>query len=218
MSKRGNKEALTRTRAELGEVLTRYETDRVWDTIQAKDLDPKLMSWVGECLIRGQSPDHVAMNLGFSGKTSKQWKKIAAYFRGGFRADAEAYLYHQTKELLRTIDGLKKIVEDSIENGTPHVVTYPAGKGQGGSCEVIRVKGATRELAGIVRAYAEAIKTPVALWKDFGAIGDKGGGPQGVTIQVLNNIRLPSAEEIREAQQKMIDRAKSIELRVGELK
>ena len=130
--------------------------------------------------------------MGIRGPNSKQWTKIQAYFRRGFRADAEAYLYNKTYEFFKVIDKAKAVLEDAFENGTPHVTADKEG-----DVTVTYVKGATRELGSFIESYAKSIAMPVKLWKDYGAIGEKKDiGPGGVTIVVNTNVPQRTQVEI----------------------
>lgn len=213
-SRKGQDSAAYSTRCdEVKEVITRMNEDQLWDSTNARDLDPRLIDHVCEQIESGVSPGEIARNLNLpGGKNSRQWKKIAAYFRQGFRADAEAYLMQQTHKHYKNLDRLREVFEDALENGVPIVI--PATKET--STEVIRVKGATKELAGFAKAYGEAVSLPVKLWKDFGAIGEKKDvGMGGTTIVVQNNIPMPSVEEIMAHQDEMEARAKAIEVKSG---
>lgn len=191
-------------------VMARMEEDRVWDTVQARDLDPTLIEYVAQKIERGWEPKEIAKSLGMTGVGSREWKKIQAYFRQGFRADAEAYLYRQTLRFYKTIDDVKEILEDAIQNGTPHVLVNP----KDGSHEIIRVKGATKELGSFLESYSKSIALPVKLWKEYGAIGEKKEGTgQGITIVVENSIPMPSMKEIEDHKKEVQARISAIEVK-----
>lgn len=200
---------------EVKAVVTKMTEDQLWDSVQARDVDPLIIEYVSEQVLAGKLPGEIARDLGLrGGKNSKEFKKILAYFRQGTRADADTYLYRQTHKYYKTIDDLRDKVEDAMENGIPHLVEI---KGVGGFTErheVIRIKGATPELAQLLKAYGDAISLPVKLWKDFGAIGEKKDiGPGGVTIVVQNKIPFPTESEIRAHQEEMKAKAKTIEVK-----
>lgn len=191
---------------EVKAVIHHMDETQIWDSVQARDLDPKITDFVAEELKAGFSAPEIARRLGIS-VLSRQWKKIQAYFRQGFRADAEAYLYQQTHKYYKSLDQARDVLEEAFEHGTPHVTADKEG-----NVTVTHVKGATKELAGFIKAYGEAIALPVKLWKEYGAIGEnaKQLTPGGVTILVQNNIPMPSVEEIRAHQEKMKERVQVI--------
>lgn len=195
---------------EVRAIVLQLDENAAWDHLQARDLDPKLIDFVADLLTRGIQPGVIAQkHLGLSGKNDKRWKKIQAYFRQGFRADAEAYLFNQTQRYFKFIDRAEKVLEDAFENGTPHVTKEG---------EVLRVKGATPELAGFIDAYSKAIAHPVKLWKEYGAIGDKKDvGQAGTTIVVNTMIQMPSADQIRSHQEEIRRKQEAIEVKKREL-
>jgi hypothetical protein len=194
-------------------VITQMDDDKLWDSVHARDIPPKIIEFVTQKLEAGSTAGEIARDLRLpGGKNSKQWKKIQSYFRQGFRADAEAFLYQKTTEYYHMLVKYKEILLDAIENGTPHVVSDGVGP-----TEVIRVKGATKELAAMIKIYNESISAPVKLWKDFGAIGEKKDvGTSGVNIQVINNIPMPSSEEIRKHQEEIAAKQQAIEVKSGQ--
>lgn len=194
------------------EVIHRMDQDAAWDQIQAKDVDPKVMDYVREELSRGVEAGNIAKALGFwHGTADRRWKKIQACIRMGFRADAEAYLYMQSRKLFQVAEKAREVLDDAFEEGVPVVVEIKV-KGSTVGHEVMHVKGATKELAGFLKAYTEAIATPVRLWKEYGAIGEKkDAGSTQPTIIVQNNIPMPSAEAILKHTQEMEAKAKAIE-------
>lgn len=195
------------------DVISRMDQNLVWDSIQAKDLDPELMDYIAKELIRGMTPGEVARNIGIKGGVhSKQWKKILAYFRMGFRADAEIYLYKETNKFYKILEKAKIILEDAIENGVPHVLFTPPTDGHTGYHEVVRIKGATKDLSSFIMAYSKALELPVRLWKDYGAIGEKRDTAQSVTILVQNNIPMPSMEDIKKHREELKNKVKEIEV------
>src|SRR5258707_1143484 len=88
------------TLSEVMGILYRMDADKAWDMVLSRDLDPKLIQWVAQEMRAGKRPPDICRALGFSGVHSKQWKKIQAYFRQGFRADAETYLVRETRHML----------------------------------------------------------------------------------------------------------------------
>lgn len=208
------------TRAEeVRAIVYKLTEDSAWDHIQARDLDPKIIDFVAQRLSDGALPGDITKELGLSlqgGKNSRQWKKIAAYFRQGFRADAEAYLFQQTHKYYKMIEKAREVLEDAFENGVPIVVTNPEAPP-----EILYVKGATKELGSFLESYSKAIMLPPKLWKEFGAIGEKPGvvpGNQGLTIVVENNIPMPSVDQIKAHQAEMRARATAIEVKAMPVK
>lgn len=194
------------------QVITRLDETQTWDQIKSRDVDPAVMDYVKKELTHGVPPHTVAKALGFKhGVNDRRWSKIQAGIRLGFRVDAEAYLYLQSKRFFTTIEKARQVLEDAFENGVPVIVTSVV---RGSTItEVIRVKGATKELASFIKTYSEAIKMPVDLWKAYGAIGDKKEGNQGVTIVVQNNIPMPTEKEILDNQARTIARSKAIDVK-----
>lgn len=186
-------ERSTLAREEVKAVIQEMNATAAWDHIQAREVDPKILDFVAERLHAGVPPGEITRELGLShygGKNSKQWKKIAAYFRQGFRADAEAYLFQQSHKFFKTIELAKDVLEDAFENGTPQMDA---------DGNVHYVKGATKELGSFLESYSKAIMLPLKLWKEFGAIGEKkdaGAGNGGVTIIVKTNVPRPTQEEV----------------------
>lgn len=187
-------------------ITTKMADDGLWDTIHAKDLDPKIVEFVSERIIEGDQPEKIIKALGLpGGKLGKPWKKIQAHFRQGFRADAEAYLYEQTHRFYKVLHHCRELLEDAFENGTPHV-----SEDDNGYVHITRVKGITPELTAFIKNYSDAIAMPVKLWKDYGAIGEKERGPGGVTFVIENNIPLPSPDEILRHQKEIQARVQAI--------
>lgn len=189
-------------------VVSRLDADAAWDSIQSRDLPKELVDYVADRL-QETEPHRICQELGITGgKNSKQWKKLAAYFRAGFRYDAEGYLFQQTQKFYSVIQRAREILDDAFENGTPQIIVNQ----KTGDYEEIRVKGATKELTSFLHAYGEAISTPIRLWKDFGAIGEKSDiSTKGVTIFVQNNIPMPTQEEIKAHQEEMQKKMQAIE-------
>lgn len=205
-------EAYHQRKNEVREVVERYTADEAWDNLQARDLDPKLTTVVEEMLQKGFSPGEICNQLRMKGGTQgKAWKKLQAYFRQGFRADAEVYLMRATHKYYKVMDKALEVLEDAFENGTPVLTEIKGEKGATLGHDVIRVKGATRELASFLKAYSDSVRLPVQLWRDFGAIGEKKDvGPGGVTIVVQNNIPMPTSEEIEAHQKTLIIRGEKV--------
>lgn len=188
---------------EIKAVVTKLDADMAWDHLQARDLPPELIDWVAQALKDGHTPAEVTKSLGLkAGKNSKQWKKIQAYFRQGFRADAEAYLMRQTEGYFKIIEKAKAVLEDAFENGTPHVLD---------TGEVIHVRGATKELGSFLESYSKSIQLPVKLWKEFGAIGEKKDpNSGGLTIIVKSSVPRRSQEEVDAYRKKYIEAGKPV--------
>jgi hypothetical protein len=191
------------------EVISKMTEAAAWDHIQARDVPMEIIDFVAEKIHRGVSPGQITKELGLNpagGKNSKQWRKIQAYFRQGFRADAEAYLIQQSHDYYRILQKTKETLEDAFEHGAPIV-------NEEGS--VIHVKGATKELAGFIETYSRAVQTLPKLWKDFGAISESGGkggaaGPGGVTIVVKTNVPSPPQADVDAYRKRMLDLQKPV--------
>lgn len=195
---------------EVRAILVQMDENAAWDHIQSRDIDPKIIDLVAGLLTQGIPPGTIAQkHLGFTGKNDRRWKKIQAYFRQGFRADAEAYLFNQTQRYFRFIEKAEATLEDAFENGVP-ITTAD----KNGNVTITRVKGATKELGSFLKNYSEAIAVPVKLWKEYGAIGDKkDAGSSGTTILVQNNIQMADPDEIRRHQEKIAEKAKALEMK-----
>lgn len=198
---------------EVREVVHRLNENQAWDVLQARELPPELIAYVSQKLAGGWTPGEICKDLGLNihgGKNSKQWRKIQAYFRQGFRADAEAYLFQQTHKFYKVIERAKEILEDAFDNGTPHVDPETGA--------VTYVRGATKELGAFLKAYSESIILPVKLWKDFGAIGENptklpgGGSPGGVTIVVKTHVPTRSQADIDAYRERMAKMAPVIDV------
>lgn len=193
--------------SEVRAVIASHDASKAWDTLQSKDLDSRITDFISVKLHEGYSPPEICRMLGLPNTGCKQWKKIQAWLRAGFRADAEVYLFQQTHKFYKAIDKARELWEDAVENGTPHVVEKVNG-----DIVVHKVKGATKELCQLLDAYGRAIEQPVKLWKTYGAIGErKDVAPGGTTIFVQNNIQFPSPDEIRKHKEAMIEDVKSVE-------
>lgn len=198
--------------ADVRDIIHKTMEAAAWDHVLARDLDPKIIEYVAKRLNAGKTPGDICGELGLNGhggKNSKHWKKIAAYFRQGFRADAEAYLFQQTHKFYKVLEKAKDTLEDAFENGTPHFDSETS--------QVIRIKGATKELGSFLESYSKAIMLAPKLWKEFGAIGERKDHipGQGTTIVVENLIPMPTVEQILTHQEQMKSRAAAIELKSG---
>ncbi len=192
--------------------MTNLDKDAAWDHVMAKDLPEELTSYVVEQLQAGVEPRVICKALGIKSVGSQQWKKIAAWLRQGMRASAEAYLTQQTTDFYRVLKKAREVLEDAFENGVPIVTQDTVGRESVTS--VIRVKGATKELANFLAMYSSAVQTPVNLWKSFGMIGEKeNGGQKGVTIVVNNSIPMPTVAEIKSHQEEMQKKMEAIEVK-----
>lgn len=201
------------------EVMVRLEQDLAWDRMQARDIPPEIIDYVAPRMAKGVPPSKIALGLGLrekGGVASREWKKIQAYFRQGFRASAEAYLFQQTKDVYETLEKAKEVLDDAFMNGVP-VVEQTSYKDKDGckqvETEVHYVKGATKELAGFLDTYGRLVMLMPKLWKDYGAISEtaaKGGAPGqgGLTIVVKTNVPAPSQADIDAYRKKMIDLSK----------
>lgn len=189
-------------------LVVRMDQDLVWDHIQARDLDQDLIDFVANKIHAGFNASEICKELGLKGgKTSRQWRKIQAHFRHGFRADADVYLESQTRKVVQVIEKTRLAIEDALENGTP-MLNPKTG-------DVTYVKGATKDLAAMLAAYDKIVGTPVKLWKDYGVIGEKKeSSGSGVTIVVQNNIPMPSQSEIVAHQKEMQAKLEAIEVKV----
>lgn len=203
------------------EVMTRLSADAAWDRMQARDVPPEIIDFVAPRLAKGVPPQTIARDLGLrekGGVASREWKKIQAFFRQGFRASAEAYLYQQSSDYYKILTKTKEILEDAFENGVP-IIEQTTFKDKDGckqvETEVHLVKGATKELAAFIETYSRAVQTLPKLWKDFGAIGEAPGkagapGQGGLTIVVKTNVPTPSQADIDAYRQKMVDMRKPV--------
>lgn len=201
---------------EVRAIIAQMSDAGAWDHIQSRDLDPRIVDFVAEKLVAGLGPAEIVRMIGIRSTVSKEWKKIQAHFRMGFRADAEAYLMQQTHKFYKVIEKARLILDDAIENGVPVVVQHKDSTGQSLEPQILRVKGATPELGSFLASYSKAIALPVKLWKEFGAIGERPDmkNHNGVTIVVQNHIPLPTADAIREHQEELQAKMKAIEVKV----
>ena len=183
--------------AQVRETLHLLTEKRAWDHLKARDVPPEIIELVEERIVAGDQPRKICVMLGLNrhgGVHSSAWKKIQANLRGGFRADAEAFVLRQTTQLFGVIQKLKETVDDAFDEGVPIV-----GFDKFGQAHVTHVKGATKELGSIIESYAKAVAAPVKLWKELGAVGEKSGGvpgQTGTTIIVKTAVNLPSQEDI----------------------
>lgn len=202
------------------EIMVRLEKDVAWDRMQARDVPPELIDFVAPRLARGVPPATIARDLGLrekGGVNSREWRKIQAFFRQGFRASAEAYLYQQTNDYYKILNRTKEVLEDAFENGTPVIEHFIEEDRQTGlkttKVNVVTVKGATKELQGMIETYSRAVMLMPKLWKEYAAIGEAPGkasapGGGGLTIVVKTNVPTPTQAEVDAYRNKMLEMKK----------
>lgn len=162
-----------------------------WDQMQAKDVPAEILNFVAQRQEEGIDLPEIRRELGIARSTDRSWRKINAAIMQGQRIDRPMLLQHIAYKWAKMSKKVEKLIDDAILNG----VQVPTADG------VVTVKGASKELAGIIDTWLRGQATFVKIGKDLGAFVDtegKGGGNAGVTIVVQNNVRLASREKIEE--------------------
>lgn len=210
---RRGKRAYEKRCEDVRKTLTRLDENLAWDSIQARDLPPDLIAFVESELVKGVTPGQLCKVLGLNrhgGKNSRQWRKIQAYIRQGFRADAEGYLFRMTHDFFETMQKAKTVLDDAFENGVPIVEQTKVHDRDGGfkvETQVHYVKGATKELGSFLESYGKAVMLPMKMWREYGAIGEqqsKGSSPGGITIVVKTNVPTPTQAQVDSYRDRML--------------
>ena len=200
-------------RREIAHALVKRNNElALWDSIQARDVDPQILEFVIEQFELGTEPRGIRRILGINASTDKSWKKILAGVRQGIRVDSTGMFLrlHTQNELIG--GKMQKLIE--------HELTSMQERAEGKDSELPPYRGFSKEITMAVDALNRLRQGTVKLGKELGVFeqpGEKGQGGGGVTIVIKNHIPFPSAQEITAHQEKnaaknkeLLEQAKAI--------
>jgi hypothetical protein len=182
-------------------LINKISEEGLWDSMKAKDVPEEVVKHVITELDLGKDPSQVRREMGIKSQTSKEWQKISAAIKMGYRVNSTTYFHRMfsrnenvqaklyalvDKFLEQDIDALKELDDDD----KPWLRTY------------------AKEITPMIDALNRLQQGVVKVGKDLGVFTDpasenKGGG--GVTIVVKSNIMLPTPEDVIKERAKIVE-------------
>jgi hypothetical protein len=213
----------TQQRAELkirqtaARMLIEENTERkLWDTLQAKDIDPRIVEQVADMLATSADTRYIRRELGL--QNDRAWRKVLAAVRGGIRVNGTALMARWLTQNEKIAGLMQSLIERELEqmqNGTDTV----DAEGR----PVKKYAGFSKEITMAVDAINRLRQGTVKLGKELGVYeqpGEAGKGGGGVTIVVQSGVPFPTAEAIaksqaesREQNRELVEKSKAIEVK-----
>lgn len=181
-------------------VLT-LEADRLWDQMSAKDVPQEIVGYVSEMIRDKKTPEEIRSALGIASANDAAWKKIVSAFSAGHRINAPVLVSQMLERHLWMSKQLEDQIIEALENGVEVVVGNPKD-----GYERIKKKGPDVSLTATVTAWSKLQESFIKMATQAGLMRDPlaaKSGPQGTTIVVQSNIRMPTADEIRAHQEQV---------------
>lgn len=187
-------------------MLIEENTERkLWDTLQSREIDSRIVEQVADMLASGDDPRHVRHELSI--RDDRAWRKILAAVRGGIRVNGTA-MFARWLTQNETIAGkMQDLIERELD-----ILSQPVAEGDGGAK---LYKGFSKELTMAVDAINRLRQGTVKLGKELGVFesseaAKSGGQGGGVTIVVQSNIPFPTSEQIAANQKSLEDRNREL--------
>lgn len=174
-------------------MLNKMSEEGLWDSLKAKDVPDDIIQHVLAELELGKSPQMVRREMGIGSQTSKEWQKISAAIKLGYRVNTPTFfhkIFTRTERIGDKIDGFlndfldqdRERLKELDKDGIPLLDSY------------------VKCLTPMVDSYNRLLQGQVKIGRDLGVFTDPNtegkGTTGGVTIIVKSNIQLPSTQEM----------------------
>lgn len=178
----------------------------MWDSLKARDIPDDIIKFVLSEIDTGKDPREIRKSLGIHSQTSKEWQKISAAIKLGYRVNAPTYFHRLLGRNEKIVNKLYAVIDKVLDTDVDYLMNNSTEKGQ--SFLNIFAKDVTPMVDAMNRLQQGTVK----IGRDLGVFSDpqaesKGAGGQGgVTIVVKSHVIMKSPEEIvREKRQKIIE-------------
>ncbi len=174
-------------------IVNKMSEQGMWDSLKAKDVPEDIVHHVLSEIELGKDPRDIRKELGIKTQTSKEWQKISAAIKMGYRVSAPTFFHRLIGRNEKLSEKLYKILDEVLDTDVEYLKNNETEKGER------FLKIFSKDVTPMIDAMNRLQQGTVKLGKDLGVFADpqaeqKGGG--GVTIVVKSNIAMPSAEEL----------------------
>lgn len=164
-----------------------------WDSMKAKDVPDEIVQHVLSELSLGKSPVEVRREMGIKSQTSKEWAKISAAIKMGYRVNATTYFHHLISRQERMAGKLEKVINHVLDQDVDTLQETEDAKGNS------IFSYWAKDIAGLIDSYNRLTQGIIKNGKDLGVFADPGSeGAKGTgpTIIVKSHITLGPKEPI----------------------
>lgn len=183
--------AIGARREVIATMINKLSEDGLWDSMKAKDVPDEIIKHVLTELDLGKDPTTVRREMGIKSQTCKEWQKISAAIKMGYRVNSTTYFHRLfsrsermqeklfaiiDKVLVQDVEVLKKLDGDD----KPWMRTF------------------AKEITPMIDAHNRLQQGIVKVGKDLGVFTDAAHDhkSQGTTIIVNSNITLKSPDQV----------------------
>lgn len=175
----GGYETFVVSQGKAREIVQRYNAERLWDNLKARDVPAEVLEFAKDQLEAGFGIQAVRRQLGIKSALDKSWVKIASALRGGTRVDASAFFLRMQTRCETVAQKLYEFVDQALTDPEKMAVI---GKEVTMACDAMN-----RMQQGMVKVGRE-----LGVFETQG----EGGKSGGTTIIVQSNVNLPSQSQI----------------------
>jgi hypothetical protein len=186
-----NCKEIAQRREVVAQIINKHNEEGLWDTMKAKDVPEEVVQYVMSQIDLGVDPSQVRRELGIKSQTSKDWQKISAAIKMGYRVNATTYFHRLMGRNERIATGLYKILDHVLEQD---VETLKETDNEGKPW----LKTYSKDITQMVDALNRLQQGTVKLGKDLGVFADNSDGKSntGTTIIVQSNIVIPKGKPV----------------------
>jgi hypothetical protein len=174
-------------------IINKMNEDGIWDSMKAKDVPEEIVEHVVAEIDLGKSPSQIRKEMGIRSQTGKEWQKISAAIKQGYRVNSTTYFHRLFGRNEKISEKLEKILNKVLDDDVEILKNLKTEDG------TTFLKIFTKEVTPMIDALNRLQQGTVKLGVDLGVFNPPGGGEgksSGVTFIIKSNILLPSAKEI----------------------
>lgn len=194
---------ITERKERVHSILRRYEGEALWDTMKAKDVDPEILEHIQIELAHGKELRTIRRELGIASQTSKQWIKISAALKAGWRVDSAGLFITMLGRQEKLASKMYKLVDEFLDTDSKAIEELKKTDKKG----VPLLDAYIKYMTPMIDALGRNQKTTVEIGKALGVFqeSNEAGKSQGTTIVIQNNVPLPTPQQILDAKRKTIE-------------
>lgn len=184
-------------------ICNKLSEEGAWDSMKARDVPQEIVQHVLSQIDIGKDPREIRKELGIHSQTSKEWQKIAAAIKIGYRVNAPTYFHRLIGRNEKIADKLYKVIDKVLDTDVDYLMDNETKEGER------FLKIFAKDVTPMIDAMNRLQQGTVKIGKDLGVFADTGGeskGSGGVTMVIKTNVILPSPQElVKQKKQKIIE-------------
>lgn len=178
-------------RSAMALVINKMSEEGAWDSMRARDVPEEIVNHVMAEIDTGTPMSEIRKGLGIRSSSAKEWGKIVAALKMGYRINAPTFFHRLYTRQERMATKLEKVIDVILDDDVEALKEVDPDTG------VSKLRTWSKDITGLIDSYNRLTQGIIKNGKELGVFAETGGEGKGsgTTIIVKSNITLKAPEK-----------------------